>query len=347
MVTPFVALATQVPIGPLPLSGGTVLPEVTVACACYGRLAPGGRNAILVTHGYTANHHMLAHGEGVAEGSWAPLIGPGKPLDTNRYFVVCSNMLGASHGTTGPASTDPRTGQPYGFGFPEISFADIVEAQRRLLVRLGVAHLRAVVGPSYGGFQALQWALDHPGWVDAIGVVVSGPYFPRTGQTDLAALDALLASDPAWRRGTYPAPGEMRSTLRALRLQTLKAYGMEAVLADQGLQGQARAQRLDVLADAWARDFDPGALRVLLKAGLRFDVRDRLADIKADVLHVIASTDTLFPPNGLGRSDLAGAGGGRPVTYLEIDTPYGHTASGPAHAQWAEALRQLLSRSTP
>ncbi|MEY2684137.1 MAG: Homoserine O-acetyltransferase, partial [Pseudomonadota bacterium] len=187
MLKPVVAADARVSVGPLCLTSGAVLPDVTVAFASYGRLDPDGRNAILVTHGYTASHHMLAHGDGVAEGSWAPLIGPGKPLDTDRYLVVCSNMLGSSYGTTGPASTDPLTGRPYGLSFPEIDFADIVEVQRRLLVHLGVKHLRAVVGPSYGGFQALQWALDHPSWVDAIGVVLSGPYFPRTEQTDLAA----------------------------------------------------------------------------------------------------------------------------------------------------------------
>lgn len=342
MLKPVVAADARVSVGPLCLTSGAVLPDVTVAFASYGRLDPDGRNAILVTHGYTASHHMLAHGDGVAEGSWAPLIGPGKPLDTDRYLVVCSNMLGSSYGTTGPASTDPRTGRPYGLTFPEIDFADIVEVQRRLLVHLGVKHLRAVVGPSYGGFQALQWALDHPSWVDAIGVVLSGPYFPRTEQTDLAALDAHLASDPVWCQGTYPAPGEMQATLRTLRIQTLKAYGMEAVLADQGLQGQAKTQRLEAMAGAWAREFDPAALQVLLRAGLRFDVRARLPEIKARVLHVIANTDTLFPPNDQHRSELAGVGSPSPVHYLEIDTPYGHTASGPAHEQWGDALRQLL-----
>lgn len=343
MMTSAAVADARLSIGALRLASGEELPDVTVAYATYGQLAPDGRNTILVTHGYTASHQMLAHGTGVAEGSWAPLIGPGKPLDTDRYFIVCSNMLGSSYGTTGPASTDPRTGAPYGFGFPHITFTDIVEVQRQLLQRLGVRHLRVVVGPSYGGFQALQWAVDHPDMVQAIGVIASAPYFPRNEYTDLAALEAQLATDAAWRAGVYPPPGAMHNTLRALRIQTLTTYGMDAVLADQGLDAAERAQRMAAMADTWAQEFDPGALVVLLKAGLQFDVRARLRDIQADVLHVVCSTDTLFPPSGTRRSDMAVVGDGRQVTYLEIDTPYGHTATGPSHALWSGALQQLIS----
>lgn len=108
------AASQRLSVGPLALAKGARLHDVEVAYATYGRLAPDGRNAILATHGYTASHLMLAHGAGVAEGSWAPLIGPGKPLDTDRYFIVCSNMLGSSYGTTGPGSIDAATGAPYG-----------------------------------------------------------------------------------------------------------------------------------------------------------------------------------------------------------------------------------------
>jgi len=327
-------------IGLFQLGSGLVLPQVDVAYATYGTLAADGRNAILVTHGYTASHRMLAHGAGVAEGSWAPLIGSGKPLDTDRFFVVCSNILGSSYGTTGPASIDPRSGRPYGHDFPDIGFADIVGVQRRLLERLGVRHLRAVVGPSYGGFQALQWALDHADMVDAIGVIASGPVFARNAYTDLGALQARLGADFAWRASAYPQPGQMRATLRALRIETLMTYGMDAVLEDQGLDAAARALRIEAMADSWAREFDPGALVLLLKAGLAFDVRARLPQIRADVLHVIASTDTLFPPNASHSSDLAGVGRG--LRYVEMQTPYGHTATGPAHALWSGALRQLI-----
>ena len=125
------------------------MPEVTIAYCTRGRLAADGRNAVLVTHGYTSGHRMIESGAGSSEGSWSTLVGPGAPIDTDRCFVVCSNMLGSSYGSTNAASRDPRTGRPYGSRFPHITVADIVTAQRHLLQHLGVRHLRAVVGPSY------------------------------------------------------------------------------------------------------------------------------------------------------------------------------------------------------
>ncbi len=165
------------------LQGGEVLPEVTLAYVTRGRLAADGRNAILVTHGYTSGPAMIEPGAGSSEGAWSSLVGPGAPIDTERYFVVCSNMLGSSYGSTNAASLDPRTGRPYGSRFPEISVADIVTAQKRLLAHLGVTHLRAVVGPSYGGFQAFQWAVTFPDFMDGIAPVVTSPLAATVGPT--------------------------------------------------------------------------------------------------------------------------------------------------------------------
>src|SRR5580693_5109116 len=127
-----------------PLAGGGGLPEVTLAYVTRGRLAPDGRNAILITHGYTSGPSMIEPGVGSSEGAWSTLVGPGAPIDTDRYFVVCSNMLGSSYGSTNAASIDPRTGKPYGSRFPKITVEDIVTAQKRMLSHLGVTHLRAV-----------------------------------------------------------------------------------------------------------------------------------------------------------------------------------------------------------
>ena len=160
------------------LQNGEVLPEVTIAYATRGRLAADGRNAVLVTHGYTSGQRMIESGAGSSEGAWSTLVGPGAPIDTDRCFVVCSNMLGSSYGSTNAASRDPRTGRPYGSRFPHITVTDIVTAQHRLLEHLGVRHLRAVVGPSYGGFQAFQWAVTYPDAMDGIVPVVSSPRAP-------------------------------------------------------------------------------------------------------------------------------------------------------------------------
>ena len=158
---PFAMSKTQLAqIGDLPLRSGGTLRAAELAYVTYGALAPDGRNAVLMTHGYTSSH-LFADG-GTAEGDWSTLVGPGRPIDTDRLYVVSSNMLGSSFGSTAPRSTNPATGRPYGPDFPRLTVADIVAAQRRLLDQLGVKHLVAVVGPSYGGAQAFTWAPNTP-----------------------------------------------------------------------------------------------------------------------------------------------------------------------------------------
>ncbi len=186
------------------LQSGAVLPEAAIAYETYGRLAPDGRNAVLVTHGYTSSHHAAGRNpaNGNLPGWWDGLIGPGKAIDTDKLFVVASNMLGSSYGSTNGASPDPRTGEPYGPDFPAITVRDIVAAQKALLDSLGVRHLVAVAGPSYGGYQAFQWAVAYPEMMDAIVAVVTAPR-SQNAERSLAELEARLATDPEWHGGHY------------------------------------------------------------------------------------------------------------------------------------------------
>lgn len=330
-------------VGPLALESGQILPDVQLAYATYGRLSARGDNAILVAHGYTASHGLLAHGSGVAEGSWAPVIGPGRPLDPERFFIVCPNMLGSCYGSTGPASIDPATGRPYGGQFPEITFGDIVASQYALLRQLGVSRLRAVVGPSMGGFQALQWAVDHPDFVDVAAAVVSSTHLPPHDSMQLQALRTLIERDPQWNNGTY-GPGALHATLQRLRVDTLSTYGMREVLAAQGLTPSEVQTRLEGLAATWAREFDPYSLIVLLRAALAFDVRPRLNAIKADTLIAVARSDVLFPPDDAVRTALAATRNAS--RYLVMDTPFGHLASGHAHTLWSGEFARLLGQTT-
>ena len=324
------------------LQSGETLPEVTIAYVTRGTLAPDGRNAILVTHGYTSGPRMIMPGVASSEGAWSTLVGPGAPIDTNRYFVVCSNVLGSSFGSTNARSTDPRTGKPYGSHFPAISMADIVTAQRRLMEHLGVTHLRMVVGPSYGGFQAFQWAVTFPDFMDGIVPVVSAPRPPSSGRTE--TLRARFESDPNWNGGDYYEAGGVKATMTALRVDTLSRYGMADSLAEKFPDPVARDAELHRIAAGWADAFDAHSLFILARAMENFDVTGQYAAIKVPVLYVLSRSDALFPPS-LANDVIEGLrGAGVDAGYYEIDSDHGHLASGADADEWAPVLRAFIKR---
>ena len=328
-------------LGDLRLRSGAVLPDVEVAYTCRGTLSPTGDNAILVTHGFTSAHTMIEPGHLVAEGSWADLVGPGRPLDTDRYLVVCSNMLGSAFGTTGPRDLNPATGRPWGPVFPTITLADIVEVQHQLLLRLGVKRLRAVIGPSFGGFQALQWALEHPDRVDAIGVI-SADFNAPPGQGRAQQI-ARLSASPQWHGGRYHEHGGMVQFLESLRRQTLKAYGLEALLAARGLTAAQAEERIDGACRQWSEQFDANSLPVLAGAAEHFDARGRLQDIHARVLMVQATTDAIFPANDTSRRLLDSIPA--PTRYVALDSPYGHMAASAEAGRWQHHIAWLLGEA--
>jgi homoserine O-acetyltransferase len=329
------------------LENGQMLPEVTLAYETYGHLAADGRNAILIAHGYT-NHHHAAGRDSVATarlGWWEKLIGPGKAFDTTRFFVVSSNALGSCFGSTGPASLNPATGKPYGPEFPDITMRDIVTAQRHLLERLGVTHLVAVAGPSMGGRQAFQWAVTFPDFVGGIVAVASSP--KGMGKEDVVvALRQRLATDPNWNDGWYYERGGVRHILMSIRIETLKRYGVEAILGTKYTDPDERESLIRQRAEAWARQFDAHSLVVLRRASVHFNAQQHFNTMRAKVLYVISRTDRLFPPamgqRVMDRLRTAGID----ATYVEIDSDYGHLASGREAEQWAPALRTFLDRLT-
>lgn len=311
-------------IGAFTLASGVTLPEVQVAYVSYGTLNARGDNAILVTHGYTSGPSMLTPGHLVAEGSWASMVGPGQVFDTDKYFIVCSNMLGSAFGTTGPGSINPASGRAWGLDFPAITLPDIVGVQQRLLRQMGVNHLRAVVGPSYGGWQALQWALSYPDMVDAIGALCSGLRHPA-GLSSKGTL-AKLAQSPEWHGGRYHEHGGMYQTLLAMRRQTLQGYGLERLYEDRLPDPEARRAAMDAPCHDWASKFDPISLVTLGAAAESFDVRERLSEIRARTLFLVCTTDAVFPPDAQVTELLQSIR--PPLRYVELDSPYGHMASG-------------------
>ena len=326
------------------LDNGQSLAELTLAYETHGRLAADGRNAILVTHGFTSSHHAAGPPAGgdAQPGFWDGLIGAGKTIDTDRYFVVSSNMLGSSYGSTAPRSDNPATGKSYGPDFPVITLRDIVTAQKALLDSLGVRHLVAVAGPSFGGYQAFQWAVTFPDHMSAIVPVVTAPK-GSGGEQAVQNLIDQLARDPNWNGGRYYDRGGMAATLAAMRLDTLSRYGFNEALAGRFPDPAARQAEMRRMAEAWAREFDANSLVTLRRAAVRFDAERDAGKIRAKVLYVLSRTDTLFPPSiGPGvMKTLASAG--VQARYVEIDTDFGHSASGREWAKWAPALREFLA----
>ena len=326
------------------LVSGTVMPEVTIAYETYGTPAPDGRNAVLLTHGYTSSQHMAGrYGEkDGAEGSWDGLVGPGKAIDTDRLFVVSSNMLGSSYGSTNPAFTNPATGKPYGPDFPDITLVDIVNAQKTLLDHLGVKHLVAVAGPSFGGYQTYQWGVSYPDFMDGLVPVVSAPK-GSGGEAAVKSLVDALAKDPNWNGGWYYDKGGVGGILTEMRVATLKRYGIDEQLAEKFPDKDAREAEIKKRAESWAKVFDANSLVVLRKASVRFDAEKDMAKIKAKVLYVLSRTDKLFPPtiapDVMAKLKAAGVN----ADYFEIDSNFGHSASGLDAAKWAPRLKAFMA----
>ena len=326
-----------------PLENGAVLPELELAYVTHGELAPDGRNAVLLTHGYTSSHLMVDGAAGPRTGEWGTLVGPGAPIDTDRLFVVASNMLGSSYGSTGPGSLDPRTGRPYGPDFPDISLADIVAAQRAMLDALGVKRLVAVAGPSYGGFQAFQWAVSYPDFVAGIVPTITSPRSPRPSSS-LDELVATLAQDPNWNGGRYHERGGILPTLTRLRVDTLKLYGIEQQLAAAFPDPAAREAEIQRQAAAWARVFDAHSLIVLRRASNRFDVTGKLDRIRARILYVLSRTDRIFPPTFAAEFMPMFKQAGLDAEYIELDTELGHSCGPDEAPQWAARLAAFMRR---
>jgi len=327
------------------VADGMVMPEATIVYETYGRLAPDGRNAVLCTHGYTGSHHFAGRNpaNGHQPGSWDGLIGPGKAINTDKLFVVASNMLGSSFGSTNAASANSVTGQPYGPDFPAIGIRDIVAAQKALLDSLGVKHLVAVAGPSYGGYQSFQWAVAYPDFMDAIVPVNTAPWASVNTDKQLADVQARLATDPEWHGGRYHGRAACKAVLTEIRVETLKRYGIEANLAPRYPDPAEREAAIRHQAANWARNWDAHSLIILRRALLGFDTRPDFASIKAKVLYVLCRSDALFPPKIAPAVIDALRGAGVEARYFEIDSDMGHSSSGPEHAKWSPVLREFMA----
>jgi homoserine O-acetyltransferase len=334
---------------PFALEGGGSLADVTIAYETWGSLSAAGDNAVLVCHALTGDSHAAGkQGHGHATpGWWDDMIGPGKPLDTDRYFVVCSNVLGGCQGSTGPSSVDPATGTPYGSRFPVVTTRDMVRAQARLADQLGVRRWLTVVGGSMGGMQVVEWAVMFPERVRSF-ISLASCMSASAWQIAWSAVGrTALALDPNWRGGDYydAAPGEGPhkglAIARAIAQITYRSDEVFRGRFDRDLVDPLDAFRLwdrfqiesylDYHGVKLVRRFDANSYLVLNKAMDLHDIgRGRggiepaVARVRAAALVVSISSDVLYPPyQQLELRDALHRAGTR-CDYHAIESPQGH-----------------------
>ena len=373
---------------PVALDCGRELYPVRVAYETYGTLSPRRDNVILVCHALSGDAHAAgfakapsgrstrdgfgaedrdgAAGQGL--GWWDGMIGPGKAFDTDRFFVVCTNLLGGCSGTTGPASVNPATGRPYGADFPVITVADMVRTERALLDALGIGRVAAVAGGSLGGMQAFEWAVLYPGQVDAIVAIASThALHPQGLAWNSIARDAIMA-DPAWQGGHYYGTGRSPDAgmgvarmvghvtyLSALALHD--KFGRRLQFADDirytitepefEVESYLRHQ-----AGSFVRRFDANTYLYTSRALTYFDLARQygggsltaaLDGVTARTLLIAFSSDWLYPPSASQEVAGALAALGKPVACHVIEAPYGHDCFLLEEARQTPIIRQFLS----
>ena len=329
---------------------GGYLEEVTLAYETWGELDSSGENAILIVHALTGDSHCAG---GVSEayrrgGWWDEMVGPGRPVDTDEHFVVCSNVLGGCSGSTGPASVDPETDRPYGMRFPIITIRDIVRAQKRLLDDLGVRKLEVVIGGSIGGQQALEWAVEFPEFVEkAVPVAATGALGPQgLGMSEIGR--RAIMADPDWQGGDYYGTGRSPETgLAIARMAGMLTY--QSAEGQWERFGREQATRpalheefggrfeVESYLHYQGRDltgrFDANSYLYLTRAMDLYDVgagyashEEAYEGIREEVLFVGISSDWLFPAREVrAAAELAKAAGAE-AHYEEIESPNGHDA---------------------
>lgn len=331
------------------LEGGGVLPELTIAFESYGTLAPSKDNVVFICHALTGDAHAAGYHslDDKNPGWWDSMIGPGKGLDTNRFHVICANILGGCKGSTGPSSINPATGHPYGAAFPAISIGDIVHAHYLLLKHLGIPTLHAVVGGSFGGMQVLEWSIRYPDIPRHCICIASAASL----STQALAFDVVgrevITSDPNWAGGNYYGTGKLpKDGLAAARMLGHITYLSPEIMTSKfgrkkkALNSTERfgtrfevESYLQYQGEKFVERFDSNSYLHITHAMDRYDLAERHGDLKTAFLNVKArflvvalSSDWLFPPEQSLEIASALVQIGKPASYCLLKAPYGHDA---------------------
>ncbi|RJS49449.1 MAG: homoserine O-acetyltransferase [Methanobacterium sp.] len=333
--------------GYLNLEGGESLPSVTLAYETYGKLNKEKNNVILVCHALTGDAHVAGWLEGHPKpGWWDIIVGPGKCLDTEKYFIICSNVLGGCKGSTGPASINPETGKEYGLDFPVITIKDMVNAQKALIDSMEIDNIFAVIGGSMGGMQVLQWAVSYPDMVRmAIPIATAAHSSPQQIAFNEVGRRAII-SDPDWENGSYYHKNPPKKGLSLARMIGHITYlSSESMLEKFGRNLQDKEEYsfdfdlefevesyLHYQGESFVKRFDANSYLYITRAVDYFDLKSNgslvegLKNVKSKFLVISVDSDWLYTPQESKEIVMALSSNEVDVNYTEIKSPYGHDA---------------------
>jgi len=348
----------------LRLESGRILAPITLVYETYGTLNAARSNAILVAHAWTGNAHLAGK---LAEddqkpGWWDAIVGPGRLLDTDKYFVICSNVIGSCYGSTGPASINPRTGKRYNLSFPVITVRDMVRAQEFLIDHLGIDRLLSVLGGSMGGMQAMEWATQFPERVASAVVLASTPRPSAQAIAMNAVARWAIFNDPTWKKGEYRKnPKDGLALARGIGHITFLSD--ESMTAKFGRRFSARDGQFDFFGQFeverylsyngynFVDRFDTNSFLYLAKALDLYDVawgyeslEEAFGQVQAPLQFFAFTSDWLYPPYQTEEMVAVLEKLGKPVEYHLIPSSYGHDAFLLEHETFAPMVKALLER---
>ena len=348
----------------LRLESGRILGPVTLEYEMYGDLNARRSNAVLVAHAWTGSAHLAGRysEEETKPGWWDAIVGPGKLLDTDKYCIICSNVIGSCYGSTGPASINPKTGKKYNLSFPVITVRDMVRAQKLLIDHLGIPKLVTVLGGSMGGMQALEWATCYP---DRIASAIALATTPRPSAQAIAMNGIArwaIFNDPSWRKGEYRKNPKDGLAL-ARGIGDITFLSDEAMTAKCGRRFNARDGLFDFFGQFeveryltyngynFVDRFDTNSFLYLAKALDLYDVtwgcdslREAFAPVQAPIQFFAFTSDWLYPPYQTEEMVQALQALGKTVEYHLIESSYGHDAFLLEHETFAPMVRSFLEK---
>ncbi|MCM2358280.1 MAG: homoserine O-acetyltransferase [Geobacteraceae bacterium] len=348
----------------LKLDSGRILGPLTLAYETYGELNASRSNAVLVAHAWTGNAHLAGKysAEEQKPGWWDAIVGPGRLLDTDRYFVICSNVIGSCYGSTGPASVNPKTGKRYNLSFPVITVRDMVRAQKLLIDHLGIGKLLTVLGGSMGGMQALEWATQFPERIASAIVLAATPHPSAQAIALNAVARWAIFNDPDWKKGEY-----RKNPKNGLALA--RGIGHITFLSDESMTAKfdRRFSARDGLFDFFGQfeverylsyngynfvdRFDTNSFLYLAKALDLYDaawgcesLEEAFTPIAAPLQFFAFSSDWLYPPYQTEKMVRTLEKLSKRVEYHLIDSSYGHDAFLLEHETFAPMVRGFLEK---